>query len=118
MIVQTQVPAGLELLVGATRDSAFGPFVVVGAGGVEAELRADRAVLVAPISAAEAREAIEGLHLAPLFHGFRGRPALPVEAVVDLVTTIATLVAAVPEVEQLDLNPIIVSPTGCVAVDA
>ncbi len=87
VVVQSQVPAGLELSVGATRDPAFGPFVAVGAGGVEAEVRADRAVLVAPVTAAEARDAVEGLHLAPLFHGFRGRPELPVEAVVELVTT-------------------------------
>jgi acyl-CoA synthetase (NDP forming)/GNAT superfamily N-acetyltransferase len=117
-IVQAQVPAGLELLIGAARDPAFGPFVVVGAGGVEAEVRADRAVLVAPVRPAEARAAIEGLNLAPLFHGFRGRPELPVEAVVDLVTRVGALAAAMPEMQQLDLNPVIVRPSGCVAVDA
>ena len=75
-------------------------------------------MLVAPISAAEARDAVEGLHLAPLFHGFRGRPELPVDAVVELVTRIAALIAAVPEIQQLDLNPVIVGPSGCVTVDA
>jgi hypothetical protein len=118
VVVQSQVAAGLELQVAATRDPAFGPFVVVGAGGVEAEVRADRAVLVAPITAAEARDAVAGLHLAPLFDGFRDRPALARDAVVELVTRVATLIAAVPEIHQLDLNPVIVGTTGCVVVDA
>ena len=118
VVVQQQVPPGLELAVGAIRDPALGPFVIVGAGGVEAEVRADRAVLVAPISAAEARDAVEGLHLAPLFHGFRGRPELPVGAVVELVTAVAALIAAAPEIQQVDLNPVIVGTSGCVTVDA
>jgi hypothetical protein len=118
VVVQSQVAAGLELQVAATRDPAFGPFVVVGAGGVEAEVRADRAVLVAPITPAEARYAVAGLHLAPLFGGFRGRPALALDAVVELVTRVAMLIAAVPEIHQVDLNPVIVGTTGCVVVDA
>ncbi len=118
VVVQSQVPAGLELRVEAIRDRAFGPFVVVGAGGVESDVRDDRAVLVAPVTAAEAREALEGLHLAPLFHGFRGRPVLPVDSVVELVTTVAALIAAVPEIQRLRLNPVIVGPSSAVAVDA
>ncbi len=107
--------AGLELLVGATRDSALGPFIVVGAGGDEAELRADRALLVAPITPAEAAAAINGLRLAPLLHGYRGRPPLPVDAIVEVVTRVAALVAAAPEIQQLEVNPLVVSPSGCVA---
>ena len=109
---------GIELLVGATRDPALGPFVVVAAGGVDAELRADRAVLVAPIGPVEARAAIERLRLAPLLQGSRGRPAVSVDAVVELVTRIGSLAATVPEIEQLDFNPVVAGPSGCVAVDA
>jgi acyl-CoA synthetase (NDP forming) len=109
---------GLELLVGATRDAALGPFVVVGAGGAEADLRADRALLVAPVTPAEAAAAIEGLHLAPLLHGYGGRPSLPVDAVVEVVTRVAALVAAAPEIHQLEINPLIVRRSGCVAADA
>jgi acyl-CoA synthetase (NDP forming)/RimJ/RimL family protein N-acetyltransferase len=111
---QPQV-AGVELLVGATRDSALGPFVVVGAGGDEAELRADRALLVAPITPVEAATAIGGLRLAPLLHGYRGRPPLPVDAVVEVVTRVAALVAAAPEIQQLEVNPLVVRSSGCVA---
>jgi acetate---CoA ligase (ADP-forming) len=109
---------GIELLVGATRDPALGPFVVVAAGGVDAELRADRAVLVAPIGPVEARAAIERLRLAPLLHGSRGRPAVSVDAVVELVLRIGSLAATVSEIEQLDLNPVVAGPSGCVAVEA
>ena len=118
VIVQSQVPAGLELQIVGGRDAALGPFVTVGAGGVDSELRADQSMLVAPVTAAEARAAVERLHLAPLFSGFRSRPALPIDPVVDLVTRIAALLAAVPEVRQIDLNPVIVGAPGCVPVDA
>jgi acyl-CoA synthetase (NDP forming) len=117
-IVQAQVPTGVELLIGVTRDARFGPILVVGAGGVETELRDDRTLLVAPVSTADAARAVEGLRVAPLFHGFRARPELPVAAVSELVHRVGMLVAAVPELQQLDLNPVIVGPEGCVAVDA
>ncbi len=118
VVVQAPRQHGLELLIGAIRDSAFGPFVVVGAGGVETELRDDRVMLVAPVSRAAARDAVERLRLAPLFHGFRGRPELPVDPVVDLVHRIGALAATVPEIQQLDMNPVLVGVDGCVAVDA
>jgi acyl-CoA synthetase (NDP forming)/GNAT superfamily N-acetyltransferase len=112
------IGAALQLLVGGVRDPALGPYLVIGAGGEEVELRADRAVLVAPIGAFEARSAIERLQLAPLFHGYQGRPRLPVDDVVELVVRVGLLMAAIPEIDQLDLNPVIVTPAGCAAVDA
>lgn len=118
VIVQAQHDAQIELLVGAIRDPVFGPFVVVGAGGVETELRDDRVMLVAPVSRSAARHAVESLRLAPLFHGFRGRPELPVDPVVDLVYRIGMLVASIPEIQQLDMNPVLIDQHGCVAVDA
>ena len=118
VVVQAPHQSGLELLIGAIRDPAFGPFVVVGAGGVETELRDDRVMLVAPVSRAAARDAVERLRLAPLFHGFRGGPELPVDPVVDLVHRIGALAATVPEIQQLDINPVLVGVDGCVAVDA
>lgn len=117
-LVQRQQPGQVELLVGALRDPAFGPFVVVGAGGVETELRDDRVTLVAPVSKSAARDAVESLQLAPLFHGFRGRRELPVDPVVDLIHRIGVLAASIPEIQQLDINPVLVGPDGCTAVDA
>jgi hypothetical protein len=106
------------MLVGVTRDPSFGPLLVVGAGGVEEELRDDRVMLVAPLSRPAARRAVESLRLAPLFHGFRGRPPLPIDPVVDLVHRVGMLAATVLEIEQLDLNPVLVGPAGCAIVDA
>ena len=117
-VVQAQAAPGLELLVGITRHPGFGPVVVVGAGGTEAELRNDQAVLIAPVSETTAIRAINGLRLAPLLHGYRGRSPLPVDRVADLVRRVSLLAIAVPELEQLDLNPVIVDAAGCVVVDA
>jgi acyl-CoA synthetase (NDP forming)/RimJ/RimL family protein N-acetyltransferase len=116
-VVQAQVGAGVELLLGATRCAGTGPVIVVGAGGVEAELRGDSVVLTAPATVGEIRRAVEDLRLAPLFHGFRGRPELPLEPLLDAIHRISLLVAAVPEVVELDINPLIVDVAGCVAVD-
>jgi hypothetical protein len=96
----------------------LGPFVVVGAGGDDAELRADRVLLVAPNTPGEAAAAIERLRLAPLLHGYRGRPPLPVDAVVEVVARVGALVAAAPEIDQLEINPLVVTPSGCVATGA
>jgi hypothetical protein len=117
-VVQTQLEGDVELLVGVARDAAFGPLVVVGAGGVEAELLDDRVLLVAPVSRTAARRAVESLRLAPLLHGFRGRPTLPVDTVVEFVHRVGLLAATTPEIQQLDLNPVLVNVDGCVAVDA
>jgi acyl-CoA synthetase (NDP forming)/RimJ/RimL family protein N-acetyltransferase len=117
-LVQAQIPAGVELLIGALRHERFGPFVIVGAGGTDAELRDDRTLLVAPVSITDAALAVEGLHIAPLLHGFRGRPELPIDQVVELVHRVGLLAASVPEIQQLDINPVIVGSQGCVAVDA
>ena len=118
VLVQAEEMPTIELRVGAIRDPAFGPLVLVGAGGVEAELRDDRVVLVAPVATSAARRAIESLRLAPLFHGFHGPPELPVDRVVELIQRTAMLAAAVPEIQQLDINPVLVGPQACVVVDA
>ena len=81
-------------------------------------MRDDRVVLIAPVSRPAARRAVESLRLAPLFHGFRGRAELPVDPVVDLVHRIGMLAATVPEIQRLDLNPVVVTPEGCAAVNA
>jgi acyl-CoA synthetase (NDP forming) len=117
-VVQAQAPPGLELLVGIAGHPGFGPVVLVGAGGTEAELRNDLAVRVAPVSIAAATRAINGLRLAPLLHGYHGRPLLPVARVADLVHRVSLLAVAMPELDQVDLNPVIVDPAGCVVVDA
>src|SRR5690606_25591995 len=99
-------------------DPAIGPLVVVAAGGTDAEVLRDRSVVLAPVTTDQARRAIEDLRLFPLLDGFRGRPVIPIEPIVEIVRRIGLLMATVPEVGGLDLNPAIAGPGGCVVVDA
>ena len=122
--LQKQESGELELIVGARRDPQFGAQVVVGAGGVLVELIKDLAVLPAPVDAASARRAVEGLKFAPLLRGYRGRAALDVDAAVDAIVRLGWLAhdlsnASDPDFE-IEVNPLKVrlQGQGAVAVDA
>jgi acyl-CoA synthetase (NDP forming) len=108
----------LELLVGARRDPGFGPVAVVGAGGTETEVHADIAVELAPVDAATAHAMLDRLRCRPLLDSWRGRPPLATSAVVELVVAVSRFVAANPDVDEVELNPVRVGPDGAVAVDA
>lgn len=114
----------LELIVGARRDPQFGAQVVVGAGGVLVELLKDVAVLPAPVDAASARRAVEGLKVAPLLRAYRGRGALDVDAVVDTIVRLSwlahDLVGDAGREVEIEVNPLKVklAGQGTVAVDA
>jgi acyl-CoA synthetase (NDP forming) len=114
----TDSPAPLKLLVGGFRDATFGPFVVVGAGGVDADVRSDRVVLVAPASRDAVRRAVDGLRLAPLLHGVPGRRTAAVDVVVTLVHRVGALIASIREVRHLEMNPVLVTADECVAAGA
>jgi len=122
--LQKQEGGALELIVGARRDAQFGAQVVVGAGGVLVELVKDVAVLPAPVDAASARRAVEGLKVAPLLRAFRGRGALDVDAVVDSIVRLGWLAHDLEGAEggdfEIEVNPLKVrlQGQGAVAVDA
>ncbi len=119
MLVAEQVGGGLEMLVGVTVDPGFGPFVVVGAGGVLTEIVDDVAIAPAPVSREEARALIDGLRMRPLLDGFRGGPRLDLDALVDLVERVGRLGADhAGRIEAVDVNPVAVLPEGAVALDA
>jgi acyl-CoA synthetase (NDP forming)/GNAT superfamily N-acetyltransferase len=118
VVVQHQAEAGVELLIGGVRDPAIGPLVVVAAGGVQAELLRDRSVVLAPLTVGEAAGALERLRSFPLLRGFRGRPVVPLEPLVGIIHRIGLLMSTVPEIAELDLNPVIASPSGSAVVDA
>lgn len=111
-------PHVVEMLVGARRDPSFGPMVLVGAGGTEAELHADVRIERAPIDTAAARAMIGQLRCAPLLAGWRGRPAVAVGALAAVAVAVARLIADVPGIDQLEINPVRVGPGAVVAVDA
>jgi acyl-CoA synthetase (NDP forming) len=116
LLVQEQV-AGPELAVGITRDERFGPLVMVASGGVNLDLWQDQAFLMTPLRRSEIRDALRSLRTWPLLDGFRGAERVDVDAVVDLVERVGRLAAEHPEVAELDLNPVVCTPTGPVCVD-
>jgi acetyltransferase len=109
--------AGTELVVGGLRDGALGPVVMVGFGGVLVEVLGDVAFALAPVGEAEAIAAIESLRGYRLLTGVRGRPAADLQALAATVVAASQLIAAVPEVSELDLNPVLAGPDGALAVD-
>lgn len=117
--VASMAPPGVELALGITVDPAFGPLVVVGAGGVFAEVLADRRVALPPIDARRAADLLDALAVAPLLRGARGRPAVDLAVVADAVVTVSTIAVGLGDrLAALDVNPLICRPDGCVAVDA
>lgn len=121
-LVEELAPAGQEVAVGAVRTDGVGWTIMVGLGGVFIEVLADVAFGVAPVNAQQVRAMLDELRGMPLLEGARGTEPRDVAALVDLVVRLAGqdgLLAALPtEVREIDLNPVIVSGTGAVAVDA
>jgi acetate---CoA ligase (ADP-forming) len=110
---------GTELILGMARDPALGPLIVVGAGGVLAEYLAERAVALPPVSAADAARMIAGLRVAEILAGVRGQPPCDAAALAGAIAAFSLLVADLGDhLDALDVNPLICSPSGVLAVDA
>jgi succinyl-CoA synthetase beta subunit len=109
---------GVEVIVGCVRDRRFGPVVMVGLGGVLAEVLADTAVALAPVSPAEARRLLLSLRMAPVLLGTRGREPVDLEALATTVARVTEVAAAHPEFAELELNPVWAGPSGAIALDA
>jgi acyl-CoA synthetase (NDP forming)/GNAT superfamily N-acetyltransferase len=118
MLLQQQLPEGIELIVGGVQDEQFGPVVMIGAGGVFADLLAERRFLLAPLDAHQASEAIGALRFARLLDGYRGRQAVSRPALTTLLERVGWLLEDLPEVAELDLNPVIPRGADVVAVDS
>ena len=120
VFLQREVRGGVEALVGVTTDATFGPLLVCGLGGVLVELVRDVAFRLPPVSDLDAREMFSRLRAAHLLDGYRGMPPGDREALVGLITRVSALVEVVPELRELDLNPVkVLEPgQGAVAVDA
>jgi acetyl coenzyme A synthetase (ADP forming)-like protein len=118
VLVQPMVSGGAELLAGIVQDPVFGPLVAFGPGGVFAELIGDAAFRIAPLTDVDAKELVHEGKAGRLVAGFRGAPAADSAALVDLLHRLSLLAADFPEVAELDLNPVIALPSGCIAVDA
>jgi acyl-CoA synthetase (NDP forming) len=119
VLVERLVSDGIaELLVGVQTDPVFGPVLSVGVGGVLTELVRDVAHLVLPVDPAEIRRALLGLRCAPLLTGYRGAPSADLDRLVAVVAQVAELVLDMPELVELEINPLIVTAEGAWACDA
>ena len=112
VLVQRMVPRGVEMIVGAVQNPLFGPLVACGTGGVLVDVLADTAFRLHPLSASDARDMIGELRGARLLRGYRGAPPADEAALCDLVLRVSALVAAAPEIQELDLNPVMVLGSG------
>ena len=118
IVLQPMVRGGVEMFVGSLRDERFGHAVTGGIGGIFVELFRDSATRLTPVSAEAAGGMVDQLRGAPLLRGFRGGPPLNEPAFTDILLRVSRLVEAAPQIAELDLNPVIVTETAAVVVDA
>ncbi|HWI42379.1 MAG TPA: GNAT family N-acetyltransferase [Nocardioides sp.] len=116
VLVQPMV-SGIEMALGVVRDSSLGPLVMVAAGGIATDVWDDRVFLLPPFGPDEARRALQRLRTWPLLAGFRGARPAAVDDLVETVAALGRLAADVPEVAELDLNPVMVAPDAVHVVD-
>jgi acetate---CoA ligase (ADP-forming) len=111
-LVQEMLDDGLEMVVGVTHDPSFGPVVVTGMGGTLVELLRDVSVRITPLTDVDIDDMLDGLRMKPLLHGYRGSPPADVAALRDLLHRVNAMVEDLPEVVELDLNPVFVRERG------
>jgi len=117
VLVQSMAPSGVEMILGALDDPNFGPVVLVGAGGIHAEVLRDTAFAAAPVGEATARAMIDRLVMRPLLDGVRRAPPADIDALVRAIVAVSHI-AATPGVRELDLNPVFVHGAGLTVADA
>ncbi|HEY3252752.1 MAG TPA: acetate--CoA ligase family protein [Polyangiaceae bacterium] len=117
-LIEEMAPLGLELIVSGTRDGSFGPTVMVGLGGIQAEVLRDTATRLAPLSLPSAHEMLAELRASPLLDGWRGGPKLDREAVARCIVGLGNLLCQEATVRELEINPLRVYPSGVLALDA
>jgi acyl-CoA synthetase (NDP forming)/GNAT superfamily N-acetyltransferase len=116
--VQPMIAGGTEVMIGVADDPMFGPLVIFGLGGVATEVLADHSARLAPLTAHDADMLIDSIRSAPLLRGHHGAPAANLGALRDVLMRVSRLADDIPEISELDLNPVVARPDGAVAVDA
>lgn len=112
VLIQEMVPQDLEVIVGATRDPVFGPVVMFGLGGIFVEVLKDVSLRITPLTEYDAEEMLGDIKAASILQGYRGMPPRDRRAIVDLILKVGKLMDEVPEVTDIDLNPVMVFPEG------
>jgi acyl-CoA synthetase (NDP forming) len=118
VLVQAMIPAGVETIIGVVQEPVFGPLVVFGLGGIATEVLGDHAARLAPLTGTDADDLVHQIRAAPLLLGHRGQPAADLGALRDTLLRVSRLADDLPQVAELDLNPVIARPDGAFAVDA
>ncbi|MXZ88592.1 MAG: acetyl-CoA synthetase [Dehalococcoidia bacterium] len=116
--VQEMASPGVEVIVGMTTDPQFGPVMMFGLGGIMVEVLGDVAFRLAPLGEGDARDMIDEIQGRQVLDGVRGQPPVDIAAIEAMLDRVSEFAAAHPEVAELDLNPVIASPEGAIAVDA
>jgi acyl-CoA synthetase (NDP forming) len=117
VLVQEMVPRGVEMIVGALHDPLFGPLIACGTGGVLVDVLADSSFRLHPLSASDARDMVDELRGSRLLRGYRGSQPADESALRDVILRVSELVRVAPEIQELDLNPVIVLASGARVAD-
>jgi acyl-CoA synthetase (NDP forming)/GNAT superfamily N-acetyltransferase len=117
-VVQPMISGGTEVIIGVVQEPVFGPLVVFGLGGVATEVLGDHAARLAPLTTTDADDLIHSIRAAPLLLGQRGQPPASIAALRDTLLRVSRLADDLPEVTELDLNPVIACADGATVVDA
>lgn len=118
IMLQQMITEGVELITGAIRDPQFGPLVMAGSGGTQVELKRDVAFELAPVQVRTANEMLGRTAASRLLQGFRGKPAMDVNAATDILMRISRLIEDHPSIQEIEINPVVVRQQGAVALDA
>ena len=117
VLVQPMITDGVEVLIGVVHEPVFGPLVVFGLGGVATDVLGDHAVRLTPLTDVDAREMINGIKAAPLLYGHRGSRAVNLESLADLLLRVSRMADEIPEIAELDLNPVMARVDAACPVD-
>ena len=112
-LVQELIASGVELILGFHHDAQLGPIILLGMGGIAAELYRDTSLRLAPVARRDANEMIDELKTAALLKGFRGRPIVDIEALIDAIVALSNMIGAIgDELQEAEINPLFVLPRG------
>ncbi|ACL11255.1 acetate--CoA ligase family protein [Desulfurococcus amylolyticus] len=118
VLMYNMAPQGLEVIVGGVRDGIFGPVIMFGLGGIFVEVLKDVSFRIAPITRNDALGMLNEIKSSKILEGYRGQPPVDKEAIADIIVKTARLMEENPEIESIDLNPVMAYPKGAIAVDA
>jgi acyl-CoA synthetase (NDP forming)/GNAT superfamily N-acetyltransferase len=118
VLVEPMITGGLETIIGVVQEPVFGPVVVFGLGGVATDVLGDHAARLAPLTDADADDLIHSIRAAPALFGQNGQPGADIDTLRGTLLRVSRLASDLPQVGELDLNPVIARPDGAIAVDA